>query len=135
MLVPPAVQLPLFVVLSMIFQTACIPPSPLEMESVFTFDSLTQPDSTATMPIVVGLLSLANVDTSKWLVGGKTAQNKLSKDELETQKQDKDGVIKIRPQQMVKGILRLLSVARILVAMSFPGVMLSFSIRHPLLHA
>lgn len=129
MLAPQLVQLPLFILTSLVIQHACVYPSPLDSESFFTITSLVYPDRTNAFPIAVGVLSLANVETAKWLVGGEQAREMLRREEAQRNKDKKDGVIRIRPQLISKSLLRGLSIVRIVIGSLMPGVGLLSHVR------
>jgi inner membrane protein COX18 len=122
MLFPQLVNLPLFVAGSFICSAACMPPSPLSMESILTLHNLSAADSTATLPIIVGLITFANVETSRWLVGGQHARELLARKLEQKKKDEEEGIIRINPQDASKSMLRLFSVLRIVVGLTMPGV-------------
>jgi inner membrane protein COX18 len=122
MLIPQLTYLPVFILSSVVYQNACAPPSPLDSESVFTLTSLTTTDPTGTLPIVIGLLTLANVETSQWLVGGQHARDVLQKTQALAKQDAEKGIVRIRPQAISKNILRAFSIARIMISMVMPGV-------------
>lgn len=122
LLLPQLTYLPIFMVSTFVFQSACVAPSPLESESVFTLVSLANPDPTGTLPIIIGLLTLANVETSQWLIGGKYARDALQLAETTAKQDAEKGVVKIRPQAISKNILRAFSICRMIIGMLMPGV-------------
>jgi inner membrane protein COX18 len=124
-MIPQLANLPVFMLSTIVYQSACAPPSPLDSESVFTLTSLTATDPTGALPIMVGLLTLANVETSHWLAGGQHAQEVLQRSETLIKEDAKKGIVRIRPQSISKNILRAFSIVRIVIGMVMPGV--SFS--------
>jgi len=126
MLVPFLAQAPLFIIVSLVMRDACIAPSPLDMEAIFTLSSLSRPDSTGALPIIVGLLSLANVDCAKWFVGGEQARALLAKERARKQRDKEAGLIRISPQTAAKQLLRFFSVLRIVIGMVLPGAVIMY---------
>ncbi|KAI0251285.1 60Kd inner membrane protein-domain-containing protein [Lactifluus subvellereus] len=120
MLVPPLTQLPLFVGSSMFLSRLSQPPTAFDSESFLTLTSLAHADPTATLPIALGMVTLANVESSRWFVSAVAKE----RDELE-QKQIAEkraqGHVVLEPRKIVQSGLRLLSVGRILVGAVVPG--------------
>lgn len=121
MAVPALTQLPLFVLSSLVFTKIAQAPSVLESESFWTITSLVNPDPTLTIPVVIGLLTLANVESSRWFI---TAEQKAREEKVDKWNADKraQGHMVLEPKKMVQNGLRVLSVGRILIAAMVPGV-------------
>ncbi|KZT74337.1 hypothetical protein DAEQUDRAFT_660374 [Daedalea quercina L-15889] len=120
MLIPPLTQLPLFVGFSMVLNRASQPPTVLDSESFLTLTSLSHSDPTLTLPIVVGLITLANVETTRWFVSAAATQRQAKVDEWTAARRAK-GEMVLEPGKIVQSSLRFLSVARILIAAVVPG--------------
>ncbi|KAF9652198.1 hypothetical protein BDM02DRAFT_3089619 [Thelephora ganbajun] len=120
MAVPALAQLPVFVFSSLVFSGLTQPPSVLDSETFLTLTSLVNPDPTATVPVVIGLITLANVESSKWFISDvqKNRQEKVEKWNAEKRAQ---GHTVIEPQKLVQNVLRVMSVGRILIAAVVPG--------------
>lgn len=120
MLVPAITQLPLFVASSIFFGHVAQRPSPLDAESFLTLSSLARPDPTGTLPIALGLITLANVETAQWFVDpDKLASGAKSQQQNENRK---DVPTVPRLKTIVQSSLRGLSVFRIVVATMVDGV-------------
>lgn len=121
MLIPPITQLPLFVGFSMVLNRASHSPSVLDSEAFLTLTSLTHSDPTLTIPIVVGLITLANVETARWFASAAATQRQAKVEEWVAQRRAK-GEMVLEPGRIVQSSLRFLSVARIIIAALVPGV-------------
>ena len=121
MAVPALTQLPVFVFSSLVFSRLTQPPSVLDSESFLTLTSLMNPDPTAAIPILIGIITFANVESAKWLVtdGQKSREEKTEK--LNAEKRALGHVV-VEPKKIVQNALRVMSVGRILIAAVVPGV-------------
>ncbi|KZO93761.1 hypothetical protein CALVIDRAFT_539670 [Calocera viscosa TUFC12733] len=61
-LVPPAMNMPLFFLISLMLRQAATAPTPLSSESFLTFETLASTDTSGIMPIAFGLITLANFE-------------------------------------------------------------------------
>ncbi|CCM03167.1 uncharacterized protein FIBRA_05289 [Fibroporia radiculosa] len=120
MLVPPLTQLPLFVGFSLVLNNASQSPSVLDSESFLTLTSLSHSDPTATLPIVLGLITLANVETARWFAGAAALEREKKVEKWAADRRAKGETV-VEPRKVVQASLRALSVARILIASVVPG--------------
>ncbi|KAF8592443.1 hypothetical protein K439DRAFT_1643585 [Ramaria rubella] len=121
MTVTPLAQIPVFVILSATFlQAAHEPGSVLRNESFLTLQSLAHPDPTVTLPIVLGLVSLATIETSKWFATGERQRRFIEKNRRDKARKAQGNIV-IQPMKYMKSILRGLSVGRIVLAAMAPG--------------
>jgi inner membrane protein COX18 len=131
MAVPALTQLPVFVLSSLVFSTLTQSPSVLDAESFLTLTSLVNPDPTATIPVLIGIITFANVESAKWFV---TDQQKSREESVEKWNEEKrvQGHTVIEPRKIVQNALRVMSVGRILIAAMVPGVCVHslFSVLH-----
>ncbi|EIM88325.1 uncharacterized protein STEHIDRAFT_55480 [Stereum hirsutum FP-91666 SS1] len=125
MLIPPLSQLPLFALTSVTLSHACQAPTILDSESFLTITSLSHPDPTTALPIALGLISLANVESAKWWVSD-VARERLEVERKKKEENEKRGVREIKPRELVQGALRALSVGRILLGALVPGGVLIY---------
>ena len=93
-------------------------PTPFDSESIFTLTSLAHADPTATLPIVVGLLTFANVESSEMFMTDRQRQKKATADAQHFEK-TKGG---FELGRLFKPALRIASIIRVLVATMVPGV-------------
>lgn len=121
MLIPPLSQLPLFAITSVTLSHACQPPTILDSEAFLTITSLSHPDPTTALPIALGLISLANVESARWWVSD-VAKERLEVVRRKKEEDEKNGVREIKPRDLIQGGLRALSVGRILLGAMVPGV-------------
>ena len=121
MLIPPITQLPIFVGTSMMLSHTAQPPTVFDSESFLTLTSLAHADPTATLPIALGLITLANVESSHWFVDAATRERRAEQEKANAEKKAQ-GQIVLEPQKIVQSALRVLSVGRILVGLVVPGV-------------
>lgn len=121
MLIPPVTQLPLFVGLSMVFGRASVPPTVLDSEAFFTLTSLSHADPTVTLPIILGVITFANVDASRWFM---TPEARLREQQVAewTAKRRAAGETVVEPKRIFQSTLRIAAVGRILFAALVPGV-------------
>ncbi|PCH41093.1 hypothetical protein WOLCODRAFT_118223 [Wolfiporia cocos MD-104 SS10] len=120
MAIPPATQLPIFVVSTMVLANTSQPPSVLDSESFLTITSLTHSDPTATLPIALGLVTLVNVETSRWFVSAAATAREKQVAQWVAERRAKGEAV-VEPRKVMQTSLRILSVARILVAVAVPG--------------
>jgi len=121
MFVPPVTQLPLFMGSSMFLSRLSQPPTVFDSESFLTLTSLSHADPTAALPIALGIITLANVESSRWFI----SQPAKHRDEVEQKKiagKRAQGQFVFETRKMVQSGLRLLSVGRILIGAVVPGV-------------
>lgn len=121
MFLPPLVQLPPFFAITMMLRHLSEDPTPFDAESFFTLATLAHPDPTMTLPILLGIITMANVETNNWLMTA-TQRADLQKLEERRAQMKGDGKRILEPGRIIKTALRGLSVARILVASVMPGV-------------
>ena len=120
-LMPVLSQLPLFVGTSMVLSHASSAPTVLDSEAFFTLTSLAHSDSTATLPILLGIITLANVESSHWFVSAEALQREQQVAKWTAERRAKGEQI-LEPRKISQSALRILSVGRILIAAMVPGV-------------
>ncbi|KAJ6539442.1 60Kd inner membrane protein-domain-containing protein [Mycena capillaripes] len=121
MVASPASQLPVFIVMTMMFNRLAQDPTPLDSEAFFTLTTLNHPDSTWTLPIMLGLVTMANVDMNSWLMSA-VQRDRLQKMEEKRAQQIAAGVKPgIQAHKIIKNALFLLSIGRIALAAITPG--------------
>ena len=93
----------------------------LDSETFLTLTSLVNPDPTAVIPVLIGMITFANVESSKWFIsdGQKSREAKAEKLNAERRAQ---GHVVVEPKKIVQNALRFMSVGRILIAAMVPGV-------------
>jgi len=119
-LVPTLTQLPIFVLTSAVLARLSQSPTPFDSESFLTLTTLAHADPTMAMPIVLGIVTLANVESSRWLMTDeqKAREAKVNKWNAEKRAQ---GHTVLEPKKYVQSSLRLLSIGRILLGALMPG--------------
>jgi hypothetical protein len=129
MAIPPLTQLPLFVGSSMFLSRLSQPPTAFDSEAFLTLTSLAHADPTAALPIALGLITLANVESSsfRWFVSAEAKEGE-EKEQRRIAEKRAQGHIVLEPRKIVQSGLRLLSVGRILIGAVVPGVSTSFSL-------
>jgi len=119
---PPLAQLPFFIGITMgLRELSQLPNTPFDSEAFLTLTTLAHPDPTMTLPIILGLVTMANVETSNLLMTA-TQKAKFEQVEKKNEAARKGGKILLQPGRIIKEALRGLSVVRILVASTMPGV-------------
>ncbi|EJF61190.1 hypothetical protein DICSQDRAFT_60851 [Dichomitus squalens LYAD-421 SS1] len=119
-IVPVVTQLPLFIGTSMVLSHASTAPTVLDSESFFTLTSLAHADPTATLPILLGVITLANVESSRWFVGAEVLQREAQVAKWTAERRARGEQI-LEPRKIHQSALRVLSVGRILIAAMVPG--------------
>ena len=120
-LMPVLSQLPLFVGTSMVLSHASSAPTVLDSEAFFTLTSLAHSDSTATLPILLGIITLANVESARWFVSAEVLQREAQVAKWTAERRARGEQI-LEPRKIYQTTLRMLSVGRILIAAMVPGV-------------
>lgn len=126
MLIPAVSQLPLFVFSTGLFSSVATRPSPLDDEEFLTLTSLARPDPTGTLPVALGLVTLANVETARWFIGAeraaRTAEIEARQVKEDVRLREEGKVVKLRVRNIAQSTLRGLSVLRIVIAVMVDGV-------------
>lgn len=148
MFVPAFTQLPLFVFGTMLCSRFATKPTPLEDESFLTLTSLAHPDATGVLPIALGLVTLANVETGHWFLGEeKAARNaKLQKEKEEQREKARatGGKTPSNPNErrilllpdarsLIQNALRVFSIVRIVIGVMVDGVGVTLTDAHMLI--
>ena len=116
-------QLPLFIGTSMVLSEVARAPTVLDSEAFFTLTSLSHADSTLTLPIMLGVITLANVESSRWFVSAEVLEREQQVAKWTAERRARGEQI-LEPKKIYQTSLRILSVARILIAAMVPGVSL-----------
>ncbi|KAG6821624.1 hypothetical protein H0H93_000133 [Arthromyces matolae] len=121
MVVSPLAQLPVFVLGTVVLQRLSQHPTPFDSEAFLTLTTLAHPDPTLTLPIVLGMLTMANVESSSWFMSAAERERERRIEEQHTKALTETGQPKFRPKSIIKSALRGLSVVRIGVCAVMPG--------------
>ncbi|KAI9001064.1 60Kd inner membrane protein-domain-containing protein [Trametes punicea] len=113
-------QLPLFIGTSMVLSKAARAPTVLDSEAFFTLTSLSHADSTLTLPIMLGVITLANVETARWFVSAEVLEREQQVAKWTAERRARGEQI-LEPKKIYQTTLRILSVGRILIAALVPG--------------
>jgi hypothetical protein len=125
MIIPPLVQLPVFVGFTVVLSRLSVDPTPFDSESFFTLSTLAHSDPTMAFPVILGLLSMANVESGNWVLNAAEREQKREADQKERKRILEGGKLKLHPGIALKTILRGLSIVRIIIAGMTPGVRFS----------
>ncbi|KAJ3500756.1 hypothetical protein NLJ89_g9648 [Agrocybe chaxingu] len=120
-IVPPLSQLPVFIGFTIMLSRLSLDPTPFDSESFLTLTSLAHPDPTMTMPVVLGLLTMANVESGNWVMNAAEKEQLRAAEEREAKRVAEGGKPRIHPGKVIKSVLRGLSVFRIIIAAMTPG--------------
>lgn len=101
-------------------------PTPFDSESFLTLTSLAHPDPTMTLPVLLGFLTMANVESGNWVMNAAEREQQRAIEAEEAKRVASGGKVRIQPGKIIKFGLRALSIIRIIVAALTPGV--SFSV-------
>ena len=114
-------QLPVFVLTSAVLAQASRSPTPFDSESFLTLTSLAHADPTATLPIVLGIVTLANVESSRWFMTEEEKERERKVDQWTAEKRARGHLI-LQPKKYIQSALRVLSLGRIMIGALVPGV-------------
>ncbi|KAK2466279.1 hypothetical protein APHAL10511_001921 [Amanita phalloides] len=122
-IIPPLSQLPFFIITTIALGRLSVDPTPFDSESFFTLSTLAHSDPTMTLPILLGILTMANVESRNWVMTAAERERARRVQEMNDKKRAElgDKAHIIQPQKVVKSTLRLLSIIRIIVAAMTPG--------------
>jgi len=121
MLIPPLTQLPVFVGSSMFLGRLSQQPNcAFDSEAFLTLTSLAHPDPTVVLPIALGMITLANVESSRWFISAAVREREDA-EQKRIAEQWAQGRPLLEPHKIVQSSLRLLSVGRILIGAVVPG--------------
>lgn len=96
-------------------------PTVLDSESFLTLTSLASSDPTATLPIVLGIITYANVESSRWFASAEAQEREKKVEEWNAAKRAKGHVV-VEPRKAIQTGLRTMAIVRILIAAAIPGV-------------
>lgn len=122
MLIPPLSQLPFFIGFTVVLNRLSQEPTPFDSESFLTLTSLAHPDPTMTLPVVLGFLTMAHVESGNWVMSAAERERQRAIEAKEARLAAADGKMRIQPGKAIKSGLRALSIIRIIVAAMTPGV-------------
>ncbi|KAH9853524.1 60Kd inner membrane protein-domain-containing protein [Lenzites betulinus] len=117
---PIVTQLPLFVGTSMVLSHAARAPTPFDAEAFFTLTSLAHADATLTLPIMLGMITLANVESARWFVSAEALEREQRVARWTAERRAR-GENVLEPRRIYQTSLRIMAVARILIAAMVPG--------------
>ncbi|THH19991.1 hypothetical protein EW146_g1286 [Bondarzewia mesenterica] len=120
MLLPPLTQLPLFAGTSIMLSHTAQPPTVFDSEAFLTLTSLAHADPTVALPIALGIITLANVESSRWFISD-TARERDAAEAQRVAEKRAQGHLVLEPRKIVQSGLRVLSVGRILIGAMVPG--------------
>jgi inner membrane protein COX18 len=125
MLVPVLTQLPVFVLTTAVLARLSQTPTPFDSESFLTLTTLSHADPTMLLPVVLGIVTMANVESSRWSMTEEEREREKKVRQWSSEKRAQGHVI-IEPKKHVQSALRLLSVGRIPLGALVPGVRVYF---------
>ena len=105
----------------MVLGRASIPPSVLDSEAFLTLTSLTHGDPTLTLPILLGVVTFANVDATRFFATPERIAREQRQEEYNAKKRAAGETV-YQPRKIFQNTLRLAAVGRILIAALVPGV-------------
>jgi inner membrane protein COX18 len=126
-IVPPLAQLPVFVLGTVMLGRLSLDPTPFDAESFLTLSTLAHPDPTMTLPIILGVITMANVESSNWVMNAAERERARQIEEQTAKRLAENGQLQIQPRSLIRSGLRILSVGRIIIAAMTPGVSAYFT--------
>jgi len=82
-----------------------------------------------TLPVVLGLLTMANVESGNWVMNAAEREQKRTFEAEEAKRVATGGKVQIQPGKIISTSLRTLSIIRIIVAALTPGVSFNHSMK------
>ncbi|KAG6866439.1 hypothetical protein C0991_003957 [Blastosporella zonata] len=120
--VPLLSQVPVFVLGTIMLGRLSLDPTPFDSESFLTLTTLAHPDPTMTLPIILGVLNMANVESSNWVMNAAERERAREIKEANAKAIAEGAQAKFQPRSILKSTLRVLSVGRIIICAMVPGV-------------
>ncbi|KAF5387706.1 hypothetical protein D9615_000491 [Tricholomella constricta] len=120
-IIPPLAQLPVFIIGTIMLGRLSLDPTPFDSESFLTLSTLAHPDPTMTLPIVLGIITMANVESSNWVMNAAERERERQIEERNAQAIAEGAKPQVRPRTLIKSGLRILSIGRIIIAAITPG--------------
>jgi mitochondrial inner membrane protein COX18 len=124
-IVPTLSQLPFFVCFTVVLSRLSVDPTPFDSESFFTLSTLAHPDPTMTLPVILGFLTMANVESGNWVLNAAEREQVRRADQEERKRVSEGGKPRIHVGKILKTSLRGFSIVRIIIAAMTPGVRFS----------
>ncbi|KAJ7665524.1 60Kd inner membrane protein-domain-containing protein [Mycena rosella] len=121
MVASPAIQLPVFITMTMMFTRLAQDPTPFDSEAFLTLTTLNHPDPTWILPTILGMVTMANVDSNNWLLSAVQKDRLRKMEERREQQLKTTGKSGFQVSQIIQGALHPLAVLRILWAGFCPG--------------
>ena len=121
-IIPTLSQLPFFVGFTVVLSRLSIDPTPFDSESFLTLSTLAHPDPTMTLPVILGFLTMANVESGNWVLTAAEREQVRRAEEEERKRVLEGGKPRIHFGKVLKTSLRGLSIVRIIIAAMTPGV-------------
>jgi mitochondrial inner membrane protein COX18 len=121
-------QIPVFVTLSSLFMQLSTLPTPFDSESFLSISSLAHPDPLSVFPAVIGIITLANVESSVWFRRDVLDQREKRHEKKVEERRNKGERLITLPSWT--NLMRYGSLARIVVSLPMPGVCFPISL-HP----
>jgi inner membrane protein COX18 len=118
-------QLPFFVGFTVVLSRLSVVPTPFDSESFFTLSTLAHPDPTMTLPVILGFLTMANVESGNWVLNAAEREQVRKAEEEDRKRILESGKLQLHPGKILKTSLRGLSIVRIIIAAMTPGVRFS----------
>ncbi|KAF9008982.1 60Kd inner membrane protein-domain-containing protein [Cyathus striatus] len=120
-ILPPLSQLPFFFGFSVMLSRLSSGDTPFDSEAFLTLSTLAHPDPTMTLPIILGFITMANVESSQWVMNA-AERAELRRVEDHKADQIRQGAKpKLELAKVLKTSLRGLSIVRIIIAAIAPG--------------
>jgi mitochondrial inner membrane protein COX18 len=120
-LAPLASQLPLFIGITYVLRHLSADPTPFDSESFMSLANLANPDPTFALPVVLGIITLVNVESYKWFQTPTQIAQEQNAQSL-TSKRRTEGRIIVPWREIFRTGMRLATPVRMIVAAMMPGV-------------
>ena len=126
LVIPTLSQLPFFVVFTVVLSRLSTDPTPFDSESFLTLSTLAHPDPTMTLPVILGFLTMAHVESGNWVLNAAEKEQIRRAEQKERERILQSGKLSINPAKLLKDSLRGLSIVRIIITALTPGVSFFF---------
>ncbi|KIY49294.1 hypothetical protein FISHEDRAFT_26568, partial [Fistulina hepatica ATCC 64428] len=140
MFASPAIQLPVFAFTSVMLTRLSTAESPFATESLGSLSeatgmlaSLAAPDASMILPVLVGMLTMANIETSTWVMNAAEREHERKLKVYNTRKRQLAGEHAVSLRDLIKPTLRCWSVLRMALAALAPGSVVVYWAAHTVL--
>ncbi|KAF7332090.1 60S ribosomal protein L6 [Mycena kentingensis (nom. inval.)] len=121
MFASPVAQLPVFVFMTTLFHRVAQDPTPLDSEAFLMLTTLNHPDPTWSLPILLGVVSMANIEANNWFMSNIQRDRARKAEEYRAKAIAEGRKVGLPLQKILKSGLNAFCVVRIIWAAFSPA--------------